>query len=38
MIVTHVPPWVNRDEQVAEAAAAYGAPVEVATPGATFTV
>jgi ribonuclease BN (tRNA processing enzyme) len=38
LIVTHVPPWCSTEVQVADAAAAFGAPVEWATRGAVFTV
>jgi ribonuclease BN (tRNA processing enzyme) len=38
LIVTHVPPWVSRDVQVEQAAAAFAGPVEAATAGAEFEI
>jgi ribonuclease BN (tRNA processing enzyme) len=38
LIVTHVPPWVSRDVQAGEAAAAFHGAVELAQPGAEIWV
>jgi ribonuclease BN (tRNA processing enzyme) len=38
LIVTHVPPWLSGQDQVDEAAAAFAGTIELATPGAQFTV
>lgn len=38
LVVTHVAPGVDPEAQRAAAAAAFGGPVDVATPGATFAV
>jgi len=38
LIVTHVPPWANADVQAEEAASAFGGPVELARPGAQYTI
>jgi ribonuclease BN (tRNA processing enzyme) len=38
VIVTHVQPWNSREEAVADAAAAFGGPVEAATPGAVYEI
>lgn len=38
LIVTHVPPHLDPERQRADAEAAFGARVELATPGATFTI
>jgi ribonuclease BN (tRNA processing enzyme) len=36
LLVTHVPPWTDRDAVAAEAAAAFSGPVELVTAGATY--
>jgi ribonuclease BN (tRNA processing enzyme) len=38
LVVTHVPPWVSREVQREEAAAAFDGKVEVATAGAQFEI
>ncbi|MGN6608572.1 MAG: MBL fold metallo-hydrolase [Jatrophihabitans sp.] len=38
LIVTHVPPWLTRDEQVEQAASAFGGVIEAATPGGVFEI
>jgi ribonuclease BN (tRNA processing enzyme) len=38
LVLTHVPPWHDRDKVLAEAAGAYDGPAELATPGATYDV
>lgn len=38
LVVTHVPPWVPREVQAEQAAAAFSGAVEIATPGAEITV
>ncbi len=38
MIVTHVPPWCSRDVQAAEAATTFDSLIELAAPGAVFTI
>ena len=36
LVLTHVPPWFERDGMLAEARTAYSGPIEVARPGMTF--
>jgi len=36
LLLTHVPPWFDRDQAAAEARAAYDGPVDLARPGATY--
>jgi len=38
MIVTHIPPWNSPEVQVDGAMTAFDGPIELATPGAVFTV
>lgn len=38
LIVTHVPPWAPADVQAEEAATAFAGPVELARPGAQYTI
>mgnify|MGYP003472077670 CR=1 FL=1 len=38
LVLTHIVPGVDSDAQRAEAEAAYGGDVSVATPGATLTI
>lgn len=38
LVVTHVPPGTDAERQRADAEAAFGRPVELATAGATFTI
>jgi ribonuclease BN (tRNA processing enzyme) len=38
LVVTHIPPWLSRDVQREEAAAAFDGTVEVATAGAQFEI
>jgi len=38
LIVTHVPPWNSRQAAADEAAAAFHGPVEVAQPGAVYSI
>jgi ribonuclease BN (tRNA processing enzyme) len=33
LMITHVPPWFDRDQAVAEARTAYDGPIDVARPG-----
>lgn len=36
LVLTHVPPWHDPQDALAEAVAAYAGPVELARPGATY--
>lgn len=36
LVLTHVPPWYDPAGQLAEAAAEYGGPIELAVPGAVY--
>lgn len=36
LVLTHVPPWTDRDEVLAEARSVFGGPVELAVPGASY--
>jgi ribonuclease BN (tRNA processing enzyme) len=36
LILTHVPPWYDPEVALAEAAAVYAGPIELARPGATY--
>jgi ribonuclease BN (tRNA processing enzyme) len=36
LVLTHVPPWTDRDEVLAEAKDAFDGPVELAVPGASY--
>ncbi len=38
LVITHVPPWHSSDLTMAEAAPHFDGPLDLATPGATFTV
>ncbi|MGW0516236.1 MBL fold metallo-hydrolase [Crossiella sp. NPDC003009] len=38
LVVTHVPPWANREQMAEEAATAFAGPVDLAFPGASYTV
>jgi ribonuclease BN (tRNA processing enzyme) len=38
LVVTHVPPWLSRQAQADEAAAAFHGPVEIAVPGAELWI
>lgn len=38
LVLTHIPPWHDRDEVLAEALPHFDGPVAVATPGATWTI
>jgi ribonuclease BN (tRNA processing enzyme) len=38
LVLTHVPPWFDRDAMVVEARTAYSGPVELAVPGAVYDV
>ncbi|WP_395656253.1 MBL fold metallo-hydrolase [Nocardioides sp.] len=38
LVLTHVPPWHDPDEALAEAVAVYAGPVELARAGATYDV
>jgi ribonuclease BN (tRNA processing enzyme) len=38
LIVTHVPPWGSREVAAAEAGAAFGGTIEVATANAEFLI
>jgi len=38
LVVTHVPPWHDREAQAAAARVSYGGPVDAARPGATYEV
>jgi ribonuclease BN (tRNA processing enzyme) len=36
LVVTHVPPWFDKEAALGEAKAAYSGPAELARPGATY--
>jgi ribonuclease BN (tRNA processing enzyme) len=36
LVVTHVPPWTNRDQVLADARRTFDGPVELAQPGASY--
>jgi len=36
LLLTHVPPWFDRDQAAAEARAVYDGPVDLARPGETY--
>jgi ribonuclease BN (tRNA processing enzyme) len=38
LVLTHLPPWTDADVVTAEARRAYDGPVDVATPGASWTL
>ena len=38
LVLTHVPPWFDRDAMMAEARTAYSGPVELASAGAVYEV
>lgn len=38
LVLTHIPPWTSVDDVLAEAAAEYDGPLDVARPGRTFEV
>jgi ribonuclease BN (tRNA processing enzyme) len=38
LLLTHIPPWRDRDRALAEATPAFQGPVELAQPGATYDV
>jgi ribonuclease BN (tRNA processing enzyme) len=38
LLVTHVPPWLSRDQAADEAAAVFSGTVETAAPGAEFEI
>ena len=38
LVLTHIPPWHDRDEVLAEALPHFDGPVAVATPGASWTI
>lgn len=38
LIVTHVPPWLNPDDQLTDAATTFAGQLALATVGATFTL
>jgi ribonuclease BN (tRNA processing enzyme) len=38
LLVTHVPPWLSREQAATEAAAAFSGTVESAVPGAEFEI
>jgi ribonuclease BN (tRNA processing enzyme) len=38
VVLTHIPPWNDRDAAAAEAAAVYSGPLEVARVGATYVL
>ena len=38
LVLTHIPPWTDPERNRADAVAAYGGPVELARPGAVYTV
>jgi len=38
LIVTHVPPWLSRETQAAEAATAFSGRIEIAAPAAVFDI
>jgi ribonuclease BN (tRNA processing enzyme) len=38
LIITHVPPWLSRQDMADEAAAAFHGPVETAQPNAEYWI
>jgi ribonuclease BN (tRNA processing enzyme) len=38
LVITHVPPWYDREDLAAEARAVFDGPVEVARPGAAYDI
>jgi ribonuclease BN (tRNA processing enzyme) len=38
LLVTHVPPWLSRDDAAAEAATAFAGPVETVVPGGQYEI
>jgi ribonuclease BN (tRNA processing enzyme) len=38
LVLTHIPPWTDPERNRADAAAAYGGPVELAHPGAVYSL
>ncbi|MBC3842529.1 MBL fold metallo-hydrolase [Streptacidiphilus sp. 4-A2] len=38
LVLTHIPPWTDPERNRADAAAAYGGPVELARPGAVYEI
>ena len=38
LVITHVPPWYNRETQAENARRTYPGPVEIATPHAVFDI
>ncbi len=38
LVITHVPPWYNRETQADNARRTYSGPIEIATPHAVFDV
>ena len=36
LLLTHVPPWFDREHAAAEARAVYDGPVDIARPGETY--
>jgi ribonuclease BN (tRNA processing enzyme) len=38
LVLTHIPPWNDPQETLAEAREAYAGPIDLAVPGATYTL
>ena len=38
LLLTHVPPWTDRQQMLAEAKGAFDGPVELVTPGAVYEI
>jgi ribonuclease BN (tRNA processing enzyme) len=36
LVLTHIPPWIDRDEALAEARTTYAGPLDIARAGATY--
>ncbi len=36
LVLTHIPPWFDREDALSEARSVYSGPVELATPGAVY--
>lgn len=36
LVLTHIPPWIDADDSIAEARATFGGPVELAQPGTAY--
>lgn len=38
LVLTHIPPWTDPRQNLADARAVYGGPIEIAAPGAVYEV